>query len=123
MKRQLLPIGLFNFFYMAGFCVLALVRNNGEFMFYAFFMVVIMAAVTALHSRVHLSPLVLWMLSVWGFLHMAGGTLPLPEPWGVLYNFRFIENGLRYDQVIHAYGFAAATTACWEVLLKLLRLL
>jgi uncharacterized membrane protein YjdF len=72
-------------------------------------------------SRVRFAMAVLWALSFWGFLHMAGGNVPIPElaprPAGtapVLYNRWIITGLLKYDQLTHAYGFGVATVACWQ---------
>ncbi len=70
----------------------------------------------------------LWCLSIWGLLHMAGGLLPLPEglPFNgdkaVLYSLWLIPEYLKYDQVLHAYGFGISTWLCWQALSPLLRI-
>ena len=56
-------------------------------------------------------PLILWGLSIWGFVHMLGGSLMTSD--GVLYAWRIFpfivgEGGmyiLKFDQVVHFYGF------------------
>lgn len=63
---------------------------------------------------------VLWGLSLWGLLHMAGGLVPVPASWPihgdirVLYSWWLIPGWLKYDQVVHAYGFAVTTLVCWQ---------
>ena len=52
---------------------------------------------------------------LWGFLHMAGGLLTVPAGWPaqeesrVLYTLRLIPGRLKYDHVVHAYGFGTTT--------------
>ena len=66
-----------------------------------------------IHRRVQFPLILLWALSVWGLLHMMGGLYVLRKTDDVLYNFWLISGILRYDQLIHAYGFGIATWACW----------
>lgn len=109
--------------YLIGFGALAIVQGNQEFMFYFVIMLLLAAAVYAIHRRVNFTPPVLWFLAAWGFLHMAGGTIPIPEALTdnanaepVLYSLRPFALSPRYDQVIHVLGFGAATLASAEAL-------
>lgn len=115
--------------YMIGFTAYALSQGNSEFVFYAAVMVVLIAGAGAVHARAGFSPLVLWLLAVWGLLHMAGGNVPIPArlapdwtvpegkaPWTVLYNLRPAVWLPKYDQVVHAFGFFTATLASFEAL-------
>lgn len=106
---------------MVGFGAMAIRRGNGEFLFYGLVMLGLIAVVVVADTRVRFSMGVLWALSFWGFLHMAGGNVPIPElasrPEGteaVLYNRWIIVGLLKYDQLTHAYGFGVATVACWQ---------
>ena len=107
--------------YMVGFGAMALRRGNSEFLFYGFVMLALIALVVVADSRVRFAMGVLWALSFWGFLHLAGGNVPIPElaprPAGsapVLYNRWIIAGLLKYDQLTHAYGFGVAMIACWQ---------
>lgn len=109
--------------YLLAFGGVAIVKGNGEFIFYLVIMLVLVAAVYAIHRRVGFSPLVLWLLAVWGFGHMGGGTIPIPAGFAdggsgdpVLYSFRLAPWVPRYDQLIHVYGFCCATLASGEAL-------
>lgn len=98
----------------------ALLTGNMEFVLYVVILLGLFVAVAAVHRRVPLSPGVLWCLSVWGLMHMAGGLLPVPESWPiegdipVLYSLWLIPGWLKYDQVAHAYCFGVAAWACWQ---------
>ena len=109
--------------YLLAFGGVAIAKGNGEFIFYLVVMLVLVAAVYAVHRRVGFSSLVLWLLAVWGFGHMAGGTIPIPAGLAdggsgdpVLYSLRLAPWVPRYDQLIHVYGFCCATLASGEAL-------
>ncbi len=106
--------------YLVAAALMSWQRGNSEFVFYIGVMVVLIVALIPLHRRVGLSAGVLWGLTLWGLLHMAGGLVPIPDAWKdetaskVLYNLRFIPGGLKYDQVIHFFGFGITTWVCWQ---------
>jgi hypothetical protein len=98
----------------------ALWRQNQEFILYIVVIVPIVALVTAIHLRVNFSTGALFGLSIWGLAHMLGGLIAVPEGWPisgevrVLYSLWIIPYGLRYDHVIHAFGFGLTAWLCWE---------
>jgi hypothetical protein len=116
----MLPIAIFNVAYLVAAVAVAIARGNSEFIFYIAVMVVLMASVLVAHRRIGFSPYVLWGLSIWGLLHMAGGLVPVPEGWPingdkrVLYSLWIVEGKLKYDHIVHAYGFGVTTLMCWE---------
>lgn len=105
----------------------AVFGGNREFFFYIAVMLVLIALIGVLHRRVGLPTAMLWALSFWGLLHMAGGLVPLPPGWpyegdqGVFYSLWLIPDRLKYDQLVHAYGFGVTTWLCWHVLKSSLR--
>lgn len=117
-----LPRGLilFTISYMAVCSIAAFNQGNTEFLMYAAMMIVFIITVLAIHMRVHFSRTALWLLAVWGCLHMMGGTIPISERFvlgdgsPVLYSLRLHPDLPRYDQITHAFGFFSATVACWE---------
>ena len=98
----------------------AVTRGNFEFLIYIGVMIVLVGVVAAVHIRVHLTLPVLWCLSIWGLLHMMGGLVPVPETWAingdirVLYSLWLIPDRLKYDHVVHAFGFGVTTWVCWQ---------
>jgi hypothetical protein len=98
----------------------AMVQGNKEFVFYIVVMLVLIGVVTLVHRAVTLAGPLLWALSIWGLLHMAGGLVPLPQDWpfngehAVLYSWWLIPQRLKYDQIVHAYGFGVTTWVCWH---------
>lgn len=124
---ELVGVGLFTAAYMLAAVAGAVASGNGEFVFYIGVMIVLIAAICGVHRRVQFSGGVLWGLAVWGLVHMAGGLVPLPESWPidgeirVLYSWWILPDRLKYDQVVHAYGFAVTTIVCWQGLQAILR--
>jgi hypothetical protein len=112
----------FTALYMAASLVATLLVRNAEFVFYVIVMCVLIAAVSAVHRRVRFHVLTLQGLSLWGLAHMAGGLMPIPTSWPingesyVLYNWWIVPGLLKYDQIVHAYGFGMVTLACWQAL-------
>ncbi|MBX6311320.1 MAG: DUF2238 domain-containing protein [Isosphaeraceae bacterium] len=108
--------------YIAAAAVAALVVRNREFLLYIVVMLILVTVVVLVHLRVGFSLGLLWALSGWGLLHMAGGLVPVPATWPiegrarVLYNLWLIPGRLKFDQAVHVYGFGVATWACWQAL-------
>lgn len=100
--------------YLVTFVALGFASDLGQTIFYAVFMVVAFALVAVTYTHFRLRPLTLWGLSLWGVAHMAGGLLSVGGV--VLYHFDLILSMLRFDQVVHAFGFGFAAAACWDVL-------
>jgi len=133
MPRSQYPLIAFVVLYMIGFTAYAVSRGNNEFIFYAIVMVALIAGTLVVHRRSRFSPTVLWLLAVWGLLHMAGGNVPIPASMAldwtppapgartVLYNFRPVAWMPKYDQVTHAFGFFVATLASFEAIRAAIR--
>jgi len=121
-RPRLLPLAIFTLAYIVLSVVMALLNGNSEFVFYIVVMVGLIAAVSVVHAKVNLTSGLLWALSFWGLLHMAGGLVTIPDSWprngenAVLYSLWLIPSRLKYDQVVHAYGFGTTTMVCWHVI-------
>jgi hypothetical protein len=111
---------VFGIAYTIGAAAYSLSIGNTEFVFYVVVMVVLGLLVMGVHWRVRLSTPLVWALAVWGLLHMCGGLVKVGPERDVLYNLWLIGHangrGLKFDQLVHAYGFGVATWACWEAL-------
>ena len=117
---RLLPLAIFTASYL-GIAVLASVRfGNKEFLFYIVTMLLLIAAVMGIHARMPMRSSQLWALSAWGLVHMAGGLVPVPQEWPtdggqhVLYSLWLLPGWVKYDQMVHTYGFAVTTWLCWS---------
>lgn len=108
--RPVLPVALFTATYVCGFTAWFLASGNLEFIVYVATMLGLMALVGLSYRRVEFPVPMLWALSLWGLLHMAGGGVPVAG--SVLYNLPLFHVAevqgsivLKYDQAVHAYGF------------------
>lgn len=106
---------------------LSLSAGNHEFLLYVLVMLVAGAGIAVLHARVGLTTGALWCLSLWGLLHMLGGLVVVPDSWPVngpnrvLYSWWLIPDRLKYDHLVHAYGFGVATWVSWQGMAGLVR--
>ncbi|OGJ55084.1 hypothetical protein A3D11_03350 [Candidatus Peribacteria bacterium RIFCSPHIGHO2_02_FULL_49_16] len=120
-------VGCFTGMYLVIAILAALRLQNWEFVLYIFVVFAFAFVAVALRIKIHLPISMLWALSVWGLLHMAGGLFPVPAGWAtdggkqVLYSLWVFTDLLKYDQLVHAYGFGVATLICWWALKLLLR--
>ena len=130
-KEPLLTRGVqwvlaFTLAYLAVAVIGALATGNSEFILYIGIMAVLIGVIAFVHYRVNLMLATLWALTGWGAAHMAGGLVPVPESWPingdirVLYSLWLIPERLKYDQVVHAYGFGVTTWVCWQGLRSVL---
>lgn len=114
----------FSVLYLMTALVAAITLQNREFLIYIGVTVVLMSITLWTHLQVRFHPVSLWGLSVWGLVHMAGGLLRVPDSWPiggetpVLYNLWLIPGLLKFDQVVHAYGFGLMTWISWQGLQK-----
>lgn len=125
--RQLIPILGFNLAYLLAAIVGSVASGNSEFILYIVIMLILGSVVWFADRRVQFNPLVLWGLSGWGLIHMAGGLIAVPDFWPingehrVLYSLWLIPDLLKYDHVVHAFGFGVTTLVCWEGLRAILK--
>lgn len=123
-------LSIFSALYIIAFAALALRRGNAEFVMYTGVVIFAAALIVWLDAKVARIPTwILWCLSAWGLAHMLGGNLPLTRSDGeriVLYSlwlipFNATEGYLKYDQVIHAFGFFTSTCVVATMLKPALR--
>ena len=99
---------LFNLAYIIGFAIYFVLIRNYEFLFYTGILVLLFVLVWSTLRKTKFSYTLLWSLSLWGLMHMAGGGVRIGGE--VLYALQLIpiwvtENFyiLRFDQFVHAY--------------------
>ena len=121
MRRGERPLAAIAVIGLLAAAVIAITSGGYEFLFYIFVVAVLMVVVTLLHRRIPLTLASLWALLAWAILHMLGGMLPLPAPAGVLYNLWLIPEVLKFDQLVHAYGFGITAWVVWQCLRSIVR--
>lgn len=113
---------VFTTVYVAGFGVYFVAIGNDEFLWYVATLVFFVALIAATLRASQFPSAILWALTLWGLAHMAGGGLPVGN--SVLYAYRVLpiagDDGeltlLKFDQIVHFYGFAVTTVVLWHLL-------
>lgn len=114
MDRFTKNLTVFTLAYVAAFGLFAVLRGNWEFVFYVAVVVFFFLLILKKRGRLHLKHDALAGLSAWGLLHMMGGNIPYGN--GVLYGLQIIPIYLRYDQMVHFFGFGVATVVGFQLL-------
>lgn len=116
----------FTVLYILGFVALAVVQSNYEFLYYVGVLCVLATVIFIAHKCLSYNVKLLWFLSFWGLIHLAGGLLTVPESWPiegdnhVLYSLWLIPDYLKYDHMVHFYGFAVTTWLSWQTLCSII---
>ena len=120
---RILPVALFTVAYTLAFTAWFLSAGNWEFIVYILTMVGLIALVGLTLDKAGYPLPLLWALSLWGLLHMAGGGVPVND--SVLYNLVLVPlvevSGspiLKYDQAVHAYGFGVTAWLLHQLLIR-----
>ncbi|NCN98996.1 hypothetical protein COU62_02615 [Candidatus Pacearchaeota archaeon CG10_big_fil_rev_8_21_14_0_10_35_219] len=122
LKRGEWVVIIFSLIYIIIFGIYYIVTENYEFLTYVVNLVFVGAIVLLTLKKTKLDNLALWLLSIWGLLHMLGGSIIIQ---GVaLYNLKLIKiielSGdffiLKMDQVIHFYGFFVAAVVVFQII-------
>jgi putative membrane protein len=115
-------VALFTGAYVLAFTAWFLIRGNYEFVVYVITMLILIALVGRSLRSAEYPLSMLWALSLWGLLHMAGGGVPVGE--SVLYSAQVVPLSppdgewtfLKYDQIVHAYGFGVTAWVLWHLM-------
>ncbi|MEK6890661.1 MAG: DUF2238 domain-containing protein [Nanoarchaeota archaeon] len=112
---------LFNLAYVIAFATYYISIKNYEFLWYVLVLVFFFLLIGLTLRKSNFNYLILWGLSLWGLLHMAGGGLNIGGE--VLYRLELIhlfDVGdtyiLKFDQFVHAFGFGVTTLVAWHLL-------
>jgi len=114
LTRRELPILFVNLLYVPTFTIIALRNLNFEFVLYVGVVILVGALVVWKQRKVQFDLTILWGLTLWGLMHMAGGNIRVGGD--VLYGLQLIPVVLRYDQFVHAFGFGTAALVCYHLL-------
>lgn len=124
LRRGQLPILIVNLIYLLIFAAIFSFKKNYEFIIYVGVIAFFFALILYTNKKVKYPNVILWGLTLWGFMHMAGGGITL-ENGSVLYTLILIPISktygiFRYDQLVHIIGFGVATLVMYSLLQSLL---
>ncbi|MFM2424411.1 MAG: hypothetical protein RLZZ70_802 [Candidatus Parcubacteria bacterium] len=122
MTRLHIPVILFSALYLIAGGIYFLRDLNLEFVIYVAVIVAIFAGVFATLRYTQFPVWMLWYLSIWGLMHVAGGAVQTAD--GVLFAYKiypFLDLGgefyiLKYDQVVHAYLYGLVAMMAYHTL-------
>jgi putative membrane protein len=108
--------------YLAGAALYFLRDLNIEFVIYVGVILLAFLVIAGTHSITRLPAYILWLVAIWGLMHIFGGAVPTHD--GVLFAYRiypFLDHGgdfyiLKYDQVVHAYLYGVVALAFLHML-------
>ncbi|MDD2935350.1 MAG: DUF2238 domain-containing protein [Candidatus Pacebacteria bacterium] len=107
------------------FTYLFLARENYEFIIYIAVIVFFLLVILFSHERVNYPTGLLWGLTIWSYLHMAGGGLYLQgTKFYELMLFPIVGepyNIFKYDQFVHAVGFWVATILAYHLIKPMMK--
>jgi uncharacterized membrane protein YjdF len=114
LSRNQWAVLLFSLAYILPFSAYYISIKDFEFLWYIAVLLFFLLLIIFTVNKTKFTPVILWGLSIWGLLHMAGGGIPVGD--SVLYAYKLIDiagNGefsiLKYDQFVHAFGFGVTT--------------
>lgn len=120
-KKSWWYVIIFNIVYIFAYSVYYLSIRNYEFIWYILVMIFFFLLILLTIQRTKFDLMILWGLSIWGFLHMSGGGLIINGD--VLYNLKIVylfsigdTFVLKFDQFVHAFGFGVTTLVAYHVL-------
>jgi len=125
LEKKYVPLLVANAAALIGFTAYYLMGGNYEFLVYISVIVFFLAVIYFTRDKVDYPIPILWGLSFWAIMHMAGGTFYIGDTR--LYDFIFVPlvgepyNVLRFDQLIHAFGFGVTTFVAFYLLRPLLK--
>jgi len=107
--------------YIIAFTIYYIIKQNYEFMLYIAVMIILLTVMTFLHKRFNFPTGVLLGVSIWGLLHMAGGSLQVggSRLYSLVLIPLFETSGtplLRFDQFIHVYLYIFLTIVAFYLL-------
>lgn len=123
-RRDQLPILVVNLCAIFSFGIYFIRNFNYEFAIYVGVIAFFLAVFIFINDKVYFPNYVLWFLTLWALMHMAGGSVHIKGT--VLYKLILVPLSntipiFRYDQLVHIIGFGTATVAMYYLLRPLLR--
>ncbi len=119
MKKELWPVLIIHALIVMSFTVFYLARGNYEFMIYIGVIIGLTLLIFFSYKKINYSAGLLWALMIWSLLHLSGGSVMIGD--GTLYQMMVVQLSdvypiLRFDQLVHAYGFGVAAFLTYALL-------
>lgn len=114
LKKESRLILIFTVAYFVFFTLMSVIWKNYEFLYYIGVMSLLLILIVLYYKKLHLSPIILWSLSILGLMNVAGGNVNI---YGTrLYDFWIIEGILKYDNIMHALSIFIATFVAYNII-------
>jgi len=110
---------IFSILYVIAFAVYYIVNTNYEFMLHVSILVLAIILISILHYKFRFSTGILVGISIWGLLHMLGGSLKIGGTRLysiILLNIVPSQNILKFDQFLHMYCYIIVTLMAFFLL-------
>lgn len=120
LRKNQYPILIINIIAIIIFSFIFSTRKNYEFLIYIGVIVFFGFLILSTNKKIRYSNPVLWGLTIWSILHMSGGGLRIKGD--ILYKLMLFPiigepyHILKYDQFVHAFGFAVATLVMYHLI-------
>lgn len=111
-RRHILVL-IFTLFYLTLFTVIAIIRDNYEFIFYSVILSGLIVVVMHIRNRFYLPVIVMIGLSIGGLLHFMGGSIVIDGTR--LYDITLIRF-VQYDNFVHLFNSFVATFVFYNLL-------
>ncbi|MBN1126044.1 MAG: DUF2238 domain-containing protein [Sedimentisphaerales bacterium] len=117
-------LGAINLALLLGFGAMYAVRLNYEFIIYVAVILFFLCLIAISLRRIEYTPAALISLTIWSAMHLAGGAVPVGAERlydAILIPLSTTYPVLRYDQLVHIWGFGSATLVMYCLLRPSLR--
>ena len=124
-KKGQLPIIVVNIIAVLFYTIVFISRKNYEFLAYVAVVLFFLGLILYTNQKINYPNELLWGLTIWSILHMSGGGLFISG--ARLYDLILLDIVgepyliLKYDQIVHVFGFGVATFAMYYLIKPLLK--
>ncbi|MFA5239715.1 MAG: DUF2238 domain-containing protein [Phycisphaerae bacterium] len=123
-RKDQLPILAVNLCAILSFGIYFIRNFNFEFIIYVGVITFFLAVIVFTNDKVNYPNYILWLLTLWSLMHMAGGSVRVKGI--LLYELILVPLSetipiFRYDQLVHIIGFGTTTLVIYYLLRPLLK--
>ena len=125
-RQRTRGVVIFTLIYQILFASIAIARSDYPALFQVVSLLVFSCVIFFAHKRLYYHINLLWFLSLWGALHLAGSIVVIPESWVInenptkLHHLAMAGNWLEYIHLEYFYGFFLITWVCWQTLCSII---